>query len=180
MRKNEMRVKLEELMIALELLHEEIGKKQTDDHNENVRRMAMAVNVEKRLQDIDEKMARIEAGTIERDLMLRDRYNEILSEVNEVKNRMHGMVMEHVELKGLISATNKQIADLREALTETDDAYIADLKAVIAERLAGNGETPLSTVELAELAEAAKKVAEAEDLAARKKTQVRIGGPVVF
>lgn len=132
------------------------------------------------IEAINRKLDRIDQEIGQHPGELRDRYNEILAEMNEVKNRMACLTGIHGEVKGLISATNKQIAELREALTETDDTYLADLKAVIAERLAGNEETPLSTVELAELAEAAKKVAEAEEMTERRKAQGRRGAEFAF
>ena len=257
MRNAEVRAKLEELMIAVDRLYEETGMQRTDDHNENVRNMMMAENVEKRLcaleesagkkerrligleaqlagtrehilialekgfdrvyenvnkecaetrrqmaelitmqQDryneilaetaekrlgaLEEMLLRIEAGTIERDLALRDKYNDILKELVTLKERLNGMAMEHVELKGMISATNRLIAELSEAKADEGNAHIADMKAVIAERLAGNEKTPLSTVELAELAEAAKKVAEAEEMTERRKAQRHRGAEFVF
>lgn len=126
----------------------------------------------------------MERGMIERDMQMRDRYNDILDELVKLKNKAEGGAIEQVNIKRTLERYEIQISKIRDALRkmreerhDADDEHITQMKKLIADRMAGDAGTPLSTKELKDLAEAANILAEAEAKANNEKRLSRyVGG----
>ena len=124
--------------------------------------MALEKEFDRASNNVNKECAETRRQMAELITMQQDRYNEILAEMNEVKNRIVGLTGVYGEVKDLVNATNRLIVEISEAMEDEGNAHIADMKAMISARMAGNEEEPLTAGELKELAEAANVLAEAE------------------